>query len=109
MTKENFFNDLGAKFPEAMKLFKTWIDQYKQDNNWQDLFNGWESFEAPKYHDLPLAMQAGIFIQFAQETEWTGSKYEHTMELDREFWWFFARLESHLLITQKNHQNAGQC
>lgn len=78
LTKENFWNSLMEKYPIGMKLFCDWIDEYKKTNNWANLFNAakaddreyfdWNGdaveIEAPKYHDLPLAMQIGIFLEF---------------------------------------------
>lgn len=67
---ENFWNDLKSKYPNEMKVFYDWIDEYKQKVEWNKLFNhgsphyaamGWHN---PKYHDLPIAMQVGIFMQF---------------------------------------------
>jgi hypothetical protein len=74
LTKENFWNEMEQKYPKAMAHFKEWIDKYKVINNWEDLFNdGWEidsyggtnKTVAPKYHELPIAMQFGIFIEYS--------------------------------------------
>ena len=68
LTKENFWNDLMVKYPTAMKIFCAWIDQYKKQVGWAELFDPTGSKkdkDLPKYHDLPLAMQIGIFLQFA--------------------------------------------
>lgn len=78
LTKENFWNDLMAKYPEEMKEFCGWIDDYKIRVNWLPLFNVDSDYQnylgknapAPKYHDLPIAMQIGIFMQFASECGW---------------------------------------
>lgn len=62
-----------------MNQFCQWIDAYKKQEWWDKLFNANASAyvagsafksktEAPKYHDLPVAMQIGIFIQFTFET-----------------------------------------
>ncbi len=75
LTKENFFNQMQEKYPAAMKLFCAWIDDYKKENDWAVLFNSdsnWQDSNgknapAPKYHDLPLAMQYGIWLQFNSE------------------------------------------
>lgn len=82
LTKENFWNELYAQYPEAVQQFCDWIDQYKTENNWVQLFNSGAvmaksshgvfepshyTTSAPKFHDLPLAMQTGIWIQFVQE------------------------------------------
>jgi hypothetical protein len=56
-----------------MKNFKQWIDLYKKDNDWNELFNDFPAgtstdcdieFIAPKYHELPIAMQFGIYIEY---------------------------------------------
>ncbi len=74
LNKENFWNELQEKYPDGMKIFCDWIDKYKRDNDWGNLFNfgtphyakqGWHD---PKFHDIPLAMQIGIWIQFSTET-----------------------------------------
>lgn len=91
LTKENFWNDIEARYPKTMERFNEWIDTYKEENDWDKLFNGnvylgskeltikattgsidskhWFSEEtaSPKYHELPIAMQVGIFFQFTSE------------------------------------------
>lgn len=75
LTKENFWNDLYAAYPSEMDVFCKWIDEYKKKVNWDALFiNKWPngvSKREPdiKYHDLPIAMQLGIFAQFVAEQE----------------------------------------
>lgn len=71
LTKENFWNGIKEKYPKASKEFCDWVDAYKEENNWDSLFNSdyVPAFQeptcpAPKYHDLPIAMQFGIFVQF---------------------------------------------
>jgi len=73
LTKENFWNDLKEKYPYGVQVFCDWIDEYKEKVKWSELFNdgsphyakmGWHN---PKYHDLPMAMQIGIWIQFVAE------------------------------------------
>lgn len=65
LTKENFWNELYDKYPDKMKVFCSWVDEYKEKVNWEQLFGN----AGKKYHDLPIAMQIGIFIQFTTETE----------------------------------------
>ena len=78
LTKENFWNELAEKYPAQMKKFCDWIDEYKKRINWNELFNKFystngsavpEIMNVPKYHDLPVAMQIGIFFQFTVEQE----------------------------------------
>lgn len=72
MIDENFWNEMKQKYPVAMENFCVWIDKYKKDHWWEQLFNqgtintGNTYYKAPKYHELPNAMQFGIFIEFAR-------------------------------------------
>lgn len=73
LTKENFWNEMMEKFPNATKLFCNWIDEYKEAVNWKQLF-GYRKYpphgfgiNEVKYHDLPHAMQQGIFIEFIRQ------------------------------------------
>lgn len=93
LTLENFWNALYEKFPKGCKVFCDWIDAYKEKYNWAKLFNigsphyqkmGWHT---PKFHDLPFAMQLGIWMEFA---------YEHGKDEDEsisEFFEFDLRFE----------------
>lgn len=74
LTKENCFNELMQKYPKSMKVFCEWIEEYKEEVGWEGLFNDGVSFltknlntittESPKYHELPQALQHGIWIEF---------------------------------------------
>ncbi len=84
LTKENFWNAIKEEYPVQMAQFCDWIDEYKKRVKWIELFNAdlfsksdyrvagvkIENmiFKAPKYHELPIAMQLGIFIQFTIES-----------------------------------------
>ncbi len=83
LTKENFWNDLHAKYPLAVDQFCKWIDEYKKRIGWNKLFNDCyiESnvrraangeichidYSAPKFHDIPFDMQRGIITRFFEE------------------------------------------
>lgn len=77
LTKENFFNAIQEMNPEGMKKFCDWIDEYKQKVCWSNLFRAHavpipdSGYRLPKYHELPIAMQIGIFIQFMDEKRHT--------------------------------------
>lgn len=77
LTKENFFNEMLATYPKSMKRFCDWIDEYKKEVGWGNLFGEHETSNygrimcsgiAPKFHHLPYAMQQGIWIEFAKDT-----------------------------------------
>lgn len=78
LTKENFWNDLVLKYPEQMNTFMVWIDEYKARVNWGSLFNRnihhplSEATLTPKFHELPTAMQIGIFFEFTTEHKSVG-------------------------------------
>lgn len=71
-----FWDYQAQIYPEMMKEFGAFCDNYKDDNDWDGLFNaGWSKgysqashfigqtqTVAPKIHDLPDAMQMGIFM-----------------------------------------------
>jgi hypothetical protein len=102
MTKEHFWNLLQAQFPEQMNDFTRWIDEFKRREHWEILFNtGHETNYGPgergawpyksnyhkhypKFHDLPPAMQIGIFIQYTVETG--GSPFPTPADLSFEAW-----------------------
>lgn len=69
LTKENFWDEMEQKYPKAMKHFKEWIDGYKIANDWSVLFKANEKTmqiysSTYKYHELPIAMQFGIFCEY---------------------------------------------
>ena len=73
LDKETFWNEIMDKYPIGMERFCNWIDQYKLRVDWNSMFAANENTDQLhsskyKYHDLPLAMQVGIFIQYALET-----------------------------------------
>lgn len=91
LTKAAFWNGIAERHPLQMDRFQKWIDKYKMECNWHYLFGRqrrmpekpndvWPSW--PKYHDLPAAMQFGIFIQYALETT---NGHGFSMDLDGDF------------------------
>lgn len=81
LNKINFWQAVEVLYPKATAYFKLWVDGYKADNDWDDLFNDHDmdknrdidfgnatySCQSPKFHDIPFAMQMGIFTQFLAE------------------------------------------
>lgn len=71
LTKENFWNEIMEKWPGEMNEFCYWINEYKKKVGWNVLFDIYDTDPKHigiKYHDLPIAMQIGIFYQFTMET-----------------------------------------
>lgn len=81
MTKAGYWDQLMADYPDQMNDFCTWIDEYKRREGWAILFNTGRllnrdlvqsldtsiAIHDPKFHDLPNAMQIGVFIQYTVE------------------------------------------
>ncbi len=74
LTKENFFNEMKVKYPNAMDHFCKWIDEYKNKVHWDALFHnnasGYHNYRVKpniKFHDLPIGMQIGIFFEYQSE------------------------------------------
>jgi hypothetical protein len=65
LTKKNFWNEMMEKYPKSTKSFFDWIDEYKKEVDWVNLFN--EHLNV-KFHDIPYAMQQGIWICFVNNT-----------------------------------------
>jgi len=102
LTKEEFWNDLADKYPKALKSFCDWIDQYKQEVNWNMLFNAGAISRtgdtlAPKFHELPFAMQQGIWIEYAKEIlseHFEQPEYSYGLDLERNIDTVFLALET---------------
>jgi hypothetical protein len=114
LTKENFWDGMTVRFPKAMKLFCQWIDDYKAAVEWETLFNHCglvyiadargnktTTIErpAPKFHEIPYAMQQGIWIEFAKDLFnrfGVGSDYDYLMDLAEDVQETFVQIEPHL-------------
>lgn len=107
LTKENFFNEMMEQYPNAMKLFCEWIDEYKKTINWNKLFNDSYSrtnvqrasngeichidFSAPKFHEIPYDMQVGIWIGFAMFEQ---PEYSYCGDLEEDIKTVFKEIEN---------------
>lgn len=60
LNKENFWNELMALYPNEVKHFCNWIDQYKKENDWNVIVHS-----ALKFHHIPLSMQLGILLEYS--------------------------------------------
>lgn len=112
LNKENFWNDLYEKYPDAMKVFCEWIDAYKIKNDWLFMFNigrGYRTSKgeypnAPKFYDIPLAMQIGIWIEFV--TEQYAGEFEWEIKDLTELDWR-KEITDYLKDSQKDIEKAG--
>ncbi len=75
LTKENFWDAIEAQYPKAFKIFHDWLTTYKEENGFpyhrkELLYEGkygrddTYTIVTMKYHELPIAMQYGIFFQW---------------------------------------------
>ena len=78
LTKENFWNEMYEQYPEAMKMFCTWIDEYKEEVGWDWVFS-----PSVKFHDVPLEMQVGIIVRFIDEVSGLKKEYERDFSVGR--------------------------
>jgi hypothetical protein len=62
LTKENFWDAAEKRYPQALEHFKKWIDKYKEEIGWRDLF-----VDGRKFHDLPFDLQNGIIARYDLE------------------------------------------
>lgn len=108
LTKENFWNEIYSKYPNATKLFCDWIDEYKKAVNWQVLFNPHfkvveettQIHSTPKFHDLPHAIQQGIWIEFANDIlneYFEQPEYQYCMDLEEDIELVLSELEKDIL------------
>lgn len=60
-----FWDSLEKSCPKEVKAFKAWLTEYAEEIDWHTLFD--DPFTP--FHDLPDAMQFGVYIQYGFETE----------------------------------------
>ena len=106
LTKENFFNDMQLSYPNSMREFCNFIDEYKEAVNWNDLFRnkriyGVEPKTNRKFHDIPFEMQEGIILLFLKNKSESG--YYSTDVKDRLQHWF--HLNETLKAEFKTYEN----
>lgn len=98
LNKENFWNEIEARYPGAFEKFKKWIDFYKWQNNWEKIFRPIQTsenrVEHAKFHDIPFELQHGILARFDIETRYGIEGYEKLKKTYvKEVEGFFFRLE----------------
>ncbi len=72
LTRENFWDEVEVKQPKAFNDFADWIDAYKKKVEWDKIFQKTAKpdksrMETLKFHDLPIAIQMGIIIEYFLE------------------------------------------
>jgi len=71
LSKENTWNDIKQNYRVAFDNFQEWLNNYKEENDWDELFKN-QFFRASKenqvsFYDIPLDMQIGILMRFFNE------------------------------------------
>jgi hypothetical protein len=102
LNKENFWNEVHAKYPDACQHFCKWIDDYKAEVGWDKIF-------APgvKFHDVPIEIQNGILARYELEVHnnqyGTGKKvYQHIIQAyPAQVKKFFIDLQSNIVNRMK--------
>lgn len=78
---DNFFNPLlKVRCPLALDAFCRWVDNYKQENDWNSLFG-----HKTKFHHIPYPMQFGIFIRFFSDM-YSGCSFSLSNQIDWTEW-----------------------
>jgi len=117
LTKENFWNEVESKYPEAFAVFSKWIDSYKVEVDWNKLFNVDSDYQnaagknapTPKFHELPFEFQNGIIARFDIEcfNDLLTGRGKEVYENGRDGYInginnLFADLEQQIINKQKN-------
>lgn len=109
LTKENFWNDIEKQYPKASNLFYQWIDEYKKCVFWNELFSdgylhpvvGGAKAKVPKFHEIPYAMQQGIWIEFANYTlnrMFEQPEYSYSLDMEEEVKTVFKEIEPYIEV-----------
>jgi hypothetical protein len=72
LTRENFFDEMQQKYPQAAGRFSQWLEKYKDDGvNWKYFFSSREPARRSgpfEFEKMPLPFQLGIFMQYIDES-----------------------------------------
>jgi hypothetical protein len=90
---KRFWDDLEAKYPAGMEHYYKWLHAYKESVGWTKLFRFGKG-ESFSYFDLPIAMQLGIFMQYASEQN--RSIDLGTVNNLKQFYQLSAKIENYL-------------
>jgi hypothetical protein len=107
LTLENFWNEMKLKYPNAVKDWCDWVDDYKKKVDWNGLFHDGKFTEntgipvTTKVHELPIALQVGLFIQYRFDCRFHPGLFEINSDWKEQFRRFFHVREA--IIT--NHHD----
>lgn len=85
LTKKDFWTPLYKRYP-IVKIFYDWIDEYKKRDENRLFFTCENEGWGIKFHDMPVAVQWGVFQQFCAEQFPSGfggieSSFEHPNDI----------------------------
>lgn len=72
---KEFFNEIEAKCPFAIDVFKKWVIEYAKSEIWGKLFR-----DGIEFYDIPYEMQMGIMNKFFIETYAGKAEYRNRAE-----------------------------
>lgn len=64
---KKFWTNLETKYPLGTQHFYNWVIAYKESVGWDRLFQPAKPGESLSYFELPIALQIGIFLQYAAD------------------------------------------
>ena len=71
LNKTNCFTkEWEQRFPNVAKHFKEWIDTYKKQIDWNDLFQ-YAGGISTKFHDVPIELQYGVICKWLNSFRWS--------------------------------------
>lgn len=80
LTQENWLIEAEKNSPEGLKIFNTWLEEYKKTVGWDNLFGG-GVVKSPSFKDLPFEIQNGIIGRFYYDTFNKESYFENMVPL----------------------------
>lgn len=104
---DSFWNDLYSKYPTAIAHFSDWVDDYKKQNNWEDLFPPILRKHYPinvKFHDLSVGLQIGVLIQYLNEDTALPAQFIESIKFD-----FIEKLKKIELPSIEEKLNCVDC
>lgn len=102
-----FWKSMHQKYPDIMKHFGQWIDEYKKEVKWSQLF-----ITGVKFHDLPIELQQGVLVRYNKEAAEYFAEHEDTVG---DFFRFIGELqdifddERHCRVCGCTDSDCSQC
>ena len=109
LNNANFFNEVKRDNPLAYSDFMLWLEEYKEVNDWDLLFNNHlvSSEEAVGFTDAPLDFQLGVMLRYFNESPdlhhpiGNVSAYEDVQYIISAFQMYFILIDGYLVEEKK--------